>query len=357
MPSFKATLLGIKQSGKTELFHKLSISNYANHKDQAYIPTVGPDVNSLRINNEINQEPLTTLLWDTPGNPRLKSLSVQITVKSDFGLFCIDLSSEMNEEEFNQFESYIQEFRERNPTALLVLVGTKSDIAPVYALQNISDQLSDIPFAKVIATSARDKNGSDELHNFLAAEINQKVARAQALLSVNDIQRAQNRCAQHPSLYQALDKLNRETQHIKPEVARKLEAEALTLINNLFDDETDDKSLCISSFIEKSNLHLNGEYHQLKNAILTVAITVTVTVIAAMIGFGIGFALGAWSGPGAFFAGLAAGTASALAVSGGASLLGLRAFAYTAQRFFQPSPEMESVNEVAQQAQAITHCN
>ena len=357
MPCFKATLLGIKQSGKTQLFNKLSISNYTYRKDQTYIPTVAPDVSSIRINNEINQERLTTLLWDTPGNPRQQSLSTQIAAKSDFGLFCIDLSSEMNEVEFNQFKNYIHEFRERNPTALLVIVGTKSDIAPLNALQNISDQLSDIPFAKVIATSARDKNGSDELHNFLAAEINQKIAQAQALLLVNDIQRAQNRCAQHPSLYQALDKLNRETQHLKPEVTSKLGAEALTLINNLFNDELDDKSLCISLFLEKSNLHLKGEYHQLKNTILNVAITATVTVIVAMIGFGIGFALGAWSGPGAFFAGLAAGSASALAVSGGASLVGLGTLAYTTQRFFQTSPEMDSVNEVAQQAQAITHCN
>ena len=139
-------------------------------------------------------------------------------------------------------------------------------------------------------------------------------------------------------------------QHLDADMIEAIGEEANILLDNLSDASLTDKATSINLFVENSNERLQGKHHSLKNIILSVAITAAVTVMAAMIGFGIGFALGVWSGPGAFFTGLAAGCANALAVAGGASLFGIGTLAYTTHRFFRTTPLQASVNGVAEAA-------
>lgn len=84
-----------------------------------------------------------------------------------------------------------------------------------------------------------------------------------------------------------------------------------------------DKSKPIDNFVTRCGHILNG--HPAKKAmnfVLKLAAVAVITVIAGLIGFGIGFAAGAWSGPGAFFTGLAGGSAAAVAVVAAAGVVG-----------------------------------
>jgi hypothetical protein len=208
----------------------------------------------------------------------------------------------------------------------------------------------------IISTSAQEKNGLQELHDFLTGEakkISQPIKRpccCPQTSPLNAILKARNRCAEESGLYHALDSLNNNMQHMGTEMIEAIGEEANIMLDNLSDPSVTDKATSINLFVENSNERLQGKHHTLKNVILSVAITAAVTIMAAMIGFGIGFALGVWSGPGAFFTGLAAGCANALAVAGGASLFGMGTLAYTAHRFFRTTPVQESIHQVAEAA-------
>ena len=147
-----------------------------------------------------------------------------------------------------------------------------------------------------------------------------------------------------------MDNLNNEARNLPCRVIEDLGAEANSLLDHIQDVSNQDMIASINLFHVHCNELVQGEYYRVINAIWSLTIAATVTVVAAIIGFGIGFALGIWYGPGAFFTGLIAGSASAVTVTGGASLLGLSTLAYTAHAFFKTLPVQEAVNEVVELA-------
>ncbi len=356
MSRFKAVLFGAKKVGKTAINQKLSGLTVS----QRYMPTLGADFNTLKISSHSGIDDIRVALWDTPSDPRFKASYSALSLSDvDLGIYCIDLSEEITEEIIAEIKSSINELHSRNPNAQLILVGTKRDCAREQALETARQKLADISFSKIISTSSYADNGLEELYDYLAKSANDKCIQEKIRLykaneQGNGILFARNLCNAQSELYLALDNLYNQAKDLNSQTSTTLGNITSDLMFNLLNSQVTDKMGAINSFVQQSNELLQNKYSGIVNGILTVAITAVVTVVAALIGFGIGFALGAWSGPGAFFTGLLAGSASALAVAGSSSLVGVGAMAYTAYRFFRPSPVVEAASEVAEKAMTST---
>lgn len=368
----KAFILGAEGVGKTELNKHLCIPGYVNHVDKKYFRSIAPDFHTVGIPDNEGIKQVELSIWDASGNPHFKTSIANIFYSgADFGLFCVDLSQPLNQQTIDEFNTDLTEFRTKNPNALLILVGTKSDIALDDSLQNARQQFAEVPFHAVVTTSAREEGGSRELFNILVSQTAEivRLKKEQELQNELEIIKyieekstilyARNRCSAHSSLYLALEQLNHEAKDLSPRIIKALGLEANALLDQLEDSTLKDKRPCINAFITNCNKEIKGEHYGIKSAVLTFAYTAIVTVIAAMIGFGIGFALGAWSGPGAFFTALAAGGASAVAVITGASICGIGTMGYTAHNFFKTTPVLSSIDQVAEKAneQDLLHFN
>ncbi|MBL7481450.1 Rab family GTPase [Legionella bononiensis] len=358
----KAFIFGAEGVGKTELCKKLTNPQYTNKPDQKYSRSIGPDFNTIEIPNIEGIKKVQLNLWETSGNPKFKNTSPFFLAGSDFGLFCIDLSKPVDQQIIDELNDDLAMFREANPAALLLLVGTKSDEALPNALENAKQQFKQIPFKSAVSTSAREIEGTLELFNLITLETpkialqkqEEELKNAQELIK-NTEQRmtilyARNRCMENSDLYRALDKLNHEAKELSPETIKTLGIETNSLLDKLEDPTIDDKAPCFKTFIANCNRAIKGTHYELKSTLLTFVYAAAVTIIAAVIGFGIGFALGAWSGPGAFFTGLAAGSASAVSVAVGSSLSGAGTLIYSAHHFFKTTTLLSSINQVAEHA-------
>ncbi|RUR20726.1 hypothetical protein ELY21_01180 [Legionella sp. km535] len=360
--NLKAFTFGAEGVGKTELIKKLSNPDYTNQPGQRYNRSIGADFSIIQIPDRegIKKTPLS--LWDMSGNPKFRGISSCFFPNSDFGFACVDLSKPLDQQTIDELNDDLALFRQLNPDALLILVGTKSDAALPNALENAQQQFAPIPFLAAVPTSARNADGSQELLNLITLEARKLVLlrqeeelnKTQELL--NEIEQrktilnARNRCIEDSELYRALDQLNDKAQNLSPEIIKILGIETHNLLDTLEDRTIYDKEPCLKSFVAKCNKAIKGTHYELKSALLALAYAAAVTVIAAVIGFGIGFALGAWTGPGALFTGLAAGSASAVSVAVGASVSGTGTLIYAAHHFFKPTPLLNSINHVAQHA-------
>ncbi|WP_162264382.1 Rab family GTPase [Legionella quateirensis] len=358
----KAFIFGAEGVGKTELCKKLTKPQYTNKPHQKYSRTIGPDFNTIEIPDIEGIKKVQLNIWETSGNPKLKNNTPFFLPGSNFGLFCIDLSKPVDQQIIKELNDDLATFREANPAALLILVGTKRDEALPNALENAKQQFEQIPFISAVSTSARETNGALELVKVITLETpkiaqqkqEEELKKAQEL--INDVEQrktilhARNRCTEDSDVYRALDKLNLEAKDLSPETIKALGIETNSLLDKLEDPTIDDKEPCFKTFIANCNRAVKGTHYELKSALLTLVYAAAVTVIAAVIGFGIGFALGSWSGPGAFFTGLAAGSASAVSVAVGSSLSGAGTLIYSAHHFFKTTPVLSSINQVAEHA-------
>lgn len=364
MKKLKAFIFGDEQIGKSELVKKLLSSDYINSDEHQYKPTIGTYYSQLIIIDD-GEEDIQIELCDMGGQIKFKSLTNIYSEKSDFGIYCIDLTRKIDETQIKIIKADIERFKEYSPDAQMVLVGTKSDIARPDALTKAREILADIPFKKAIPASSRTVNGTKVLYTLLRSESRQKKLPSPKeyvdFFNISNlIIKARNRCVEDSTLYTALNHLNYNARQLPFHIIEGLGLEANTLIDHLENTYLVDKTKVIDSFIQKSNQWIRGEDYVLKSIIQAVAISALITVITAIIGFGIGFGLGLWSGPGAFFTGLAAGCAAALEVTGSASLLGLGTLSCTTYMFFKTTPLLESVKNVAQKAtedQPLLECS
>ena len=349
MIALNVFIFGCEQSGKTELLKQLSSPEYLSPSEHQYQPTIGIYYTTLTIPYEANQENITLTLGDMGGQDRFNA--DEVLTDMDFGLYCIDLSKEIDEIKLKEIKNDIKKFKGINPNAQLILVGTKADVALSNALNNALQQLEDFTFAATVSTSAREVRGSRKLYNALCTEAHKKLRPSEEdyrsfYNPLNRIQQARNRCIADSNLYNALENLNNKASNLPSHLIEALGAEANILLDHIQDASNPDMTSSINLFHENCNELVQGKYHAVINAIWTLTITAAVTIIAGIIGFGIGFSVGLWSGPGAFFTGLITGCSSSVAVAGGASLFGLGTLAYTAHTFFKTTPVEEAVNEI-----------
>src|SRR5579872_4677637 len=110
----KIIVFGDKNIGKTQLINRLIGQEY----NSIYKTTTGMNFFTIK------KEGLTLQFWDSSGDEQYKSLNKNYYNKSQIGLYCIDLSNEINTLQIN---NDIKEFKAQSPDAQLLLIGTKGD--------------------------------------------------------------------------------------------------------------------------------------------------------------------------------------------------------------------------------------
>lgn len=115
---FKIILLGDKHVGKSTLLQNLMNEVYADD----YCETLGVD---LREKFLILSKKLVKLrIWDASGSPRLNHLVLPYLSQTNGALICFDLTDLRS---LYVAKSYIEQFREHQKEAPVILVGCKSD--------------------------------------------------------------------------------------------------------------------------------------------------------------------------------------------------------------------------------------
>lgn len=312
---YKVVVFG--KSGKTKLAHKVAQKKI--DFEEASPPTLSVDFFSRDLDSNN-----TVAIWDISGDERFKQINPYYYKGADVGVFCIDLTEEIDEQELIKS---IQEFRKFAPLAPIICVGTKSDLPDANRdrLEKINPK---VLFANFIITSAKNGENVEELFNLIRIHCESKL-----LLSWTEAV---------IKLKESVNNLpNKKNALIDIELG---ELSKIILANSNSSKVTPkDKAEAIKRFTKNCEIILEGESPSVLKAVLAVAAAAIVLTVTALIGFSIGVAYSWWTGPGAFFAGILSGYTAAVTVASSSVVSGLIAGGLTAYGLFKPSKEMEAL--------------
>ncbi|CAM2837425.1 Rho GTPase (Miro-like) [Legionella steigerwaltii] len=314
---YKVVVFGKQGSGKTRLNHKIAQKEIDFEEDLA--PTLSVDFLSRKIdsNNVVD-------LWDISGEERFKQINPYYYKGADVGVFCVDLTEEIKEQEIT---SRIQEFRQFAPLVPIICVGTKSDSsrANSNALEKIKSKEL---FTNFIITSANNGDNVEALFDLIRTHCEGKL-----LLSWSE----------------AVTKLKKSIISL-PKAKNTLIGIELDELSNIILNKTGvpsvtpkEKAAAIEKFTKNCEIILGDEHPNVLKAVLAVAAAAIVLTVTALIGFAIGVAYSWWTGPGAFFAGLLSGYTAAVTVASSSALSGVITGGITAYGLFKPSTEVEAL--------------
>lgn len=301
---------GQAQAGKTQLIHQ-TFKTGKNFSDN-YIATIGNDSFDTKYDE--------MMVWDTAGKESLEDINRTPFHEAHIAVYCVDLSQPIDN---SAIEIDINNFRNENKTATLILVGTKADL-----VEDANEKLASISVdvKTGIVTSATIKEGTDELYK-------QLVELSQQKLFLPD------------NIKNTITSLKNAAKNLSSKKKDKLYVQIETLETALRNESIKDKTEAIQTFSKNCHEILEGKHPTIINAVLSVVAAVVVTIFVAALGFGIGFALGAWTGPGALFTGLAV---AGLVVSSGAA--GAAVGGLTAYGLFRQSPISAAVDKLVDEA-------
>ncbi|MCW8443688.1 GTP-binding protein [Fluoribacter gormanii] len=317
---YKVVFFGKSGSGKTQLHRIAGLQNF--------VENVRPTIAADFLTREINSDD-SVLLWDTSGAERYKAMSHMFFRGAVVGVFCIDLTEEINEQEIIKS---IEEFRHFVPNAPIICVGTKLD-SPEADKKALDKIKSKVLFADFITTSASTGENVEDLFKLIC-----KHCGANLLLSwkeaVATLQKSLNELPQKKGIL-INEKLTTLADVIlgkpgNPSASPRLKAKA------------------IEDFTNQCKTILKDEHSDAFKAVLSIAAAAVVLTVTAIIGFSIGVACSWWTGPGAFFAGLASGYTAAVAVASSSTVFGALAGGITAYGLFKPPKEIQAINEFAE---------
>jgi len=310
---YKVVIFG--KSGKTKLVHKLAQTKIDFAEETS--PTLSVEFFSRQMdsNNIVD-------LWDISGEERFKQINPYYYKGADVGLYCIDLTEEINEQELIKS---IQQFRQFAPLAPIICVGTKSD-SPKANLNALKQINSKELFANFITTSAKNEENIEELFDLIRAQCEAKllISWAEAVIKLKEG-------------IKNLPKIKKSLMDIELDELSKIILDLKATPKN--------KAKAIESFIKNSDIILAGENPNILKAALSVAAAAIVLIVTALIGFTIGVACSWWTGPGAFFAGILSGYTAAVTVASSSVMSGVIAGGVTAYGLFKPSKEMEALDK------------
>lgn len=313
---YRVVLFGKARSGKTQLAQRMTSGKFDVKEDSAIIAV-------QFFKKEIDSQ-RTLDLWVVKGDKLFNELYPFVYKGSDIGVYCIDLSENINEDEIIQS---IQSFRQFAPNAPIICVGTKSDSSKANqnALENIKSKEL---FSSFIYTSAKDGDNVQDLYQLIIKLCDNKL--------ISQWQRA---------VAKLKDSLTRLPKHRTD----LLKNELSVLEKSILSDDSQLKPIhrlqSIEKFTNNCEKILEGKNSKIFDAILSVAAAATVLAVTALIGFAMGVALGWWTGPGAFIMGILSGYTAATAVAGSSTVLGAVAGGVSAYRLFKPSKEINALNE------------
>ncbi len=130
--TYKLTLLGDAQVGKTAFFKKLSGGTFGNT-----VSTIGVDRKTLNLdnlevtfNNKLEKRSFDITLYDTAGQERFRSITKSYINKTDGIILMYDIT---NRESFDHIESWLDSIIDtlsdwKENKYLIVLLGNKADL-------------------------------------------------------------------------------------------------------------------------------------------------------------------------------------------------------------------------------------
>lgn len=314
-------------SGKSSLLAQLTPSI-----DEQQIITYIPK-RTLQRPHSFDTVPMTMCFYDKPD--RESNSQFWERNKVDISIYCIDSSHVLNEWRIQQINEDIALFKKNNPNTRLIVALTKSDSAVDNAFETLRKAVLPIP---TVATSVKD------------LEIEKLWEQLDTISIILKMENMRNQFPKQSNMYTLLDNFNRELQRLPFSTRVALASEVEILLNPTQESGVQKP---IESFLERCDEIVCGKYSTIENILISIAIAAAVFILAAFMGFFMGFSLGAWTGPGAFFTGLAVGGMSAVAVVAGAPLLGLSALGVSAHTLFKPLSVEIAYNEIAVEARAL----
>jgi small GTP-binding protein len=343
----KVVFFGSEESGKSCLLERFARPN--SKFREFYEMTTGANFISKRYPTG----ELVLQCWDTAGVHRFRVLLPGYFRNAKIGVYCVDLTKPLEESKIKQD---IDDFLSRALGGSVILVGTKSDL-PQANREGFNNLALTYPYDSFVV-STKNREGIDTLFERIYALGKQPTNDRSDLGSVISevapsgyslIDSAIERLDQNTSLFEAVSNLKTVIASLPDEKRSSICREVFALVNAL-QSKSDSHNLekAIKDFEKNCNRHLAGKHPVLMaiaKAVAVVVIAALVTVIAGLVGFGIGFAAGAWTGPGAFITGLAAGGAAASAVLGSSGAVGVVATAVSAYGLFKKSPLEKSVQK------------
>lgn len=326
----KVGIWGGLQSGKTSLFWQLA-------------PTISSQpasfIRKRRVQRSLENdaEVLNMSFYDKPDHETNSEFWQNNEV--DVSIYCIDVSRELNQTRIDQINYDIEQFSKRNPKTRLIVAATQNNIISNAAFDTLKKIVHPIP------TVTTPELGQDPVALWEQLD---------TIALILKMESKRNAFPTTSNLYKLLDNFNHELLHLPLPTRVALIREVETLVNALVAPQREATEHSIESFLENCDDIVCGKYSVVKNILISIAIAAAVFIFAAGMGFLMGFSLGAWTGPGAFFTGLAVGSISAIAVVVGAPVLGIGAFGVSAHTLFKPLPVETAYNEIALAARAFS---
>lgn len=344
MSKTKAVIFGPLQSGKTALF------NYINEPDDPFYQTE----TTVRWTYTPLKKDETVELWD------IRTDDLEMLQGSAIGIYCVDLSTPWNQTKKTQIDQDIKLFKNWNPNAHIMLVGTMLDKA-LEETEKAFDQLplftEGVTYNDLFKISAKEKQGLDKLYTKLRELIPSLSSAMPEKAPINDdigqdpipgeLSQALAMLQPDTVLHDQLTLLAKQLAQVSEEKRAAIGREALQLVTGLLDDKIanpetvfNTKVTLTQNFETNCKAHLAGSHPVLKTIGKTVgaiAVSTTVMLLVAA-GFMACMALGI----------CAVGLVPVVAAASTALVLGATAGGLTAYGLFKPSPEFKAVQAVAQ---------
>jgi small GTP-binding protein len=336
----KVILVGATGSGKTTLLKKMGGQAFS----PDYAPTLGAEFKML--SKEEDGLRLALQCWDLCGDPKFDKMMQNFASRSHAILFCIDLSKPWDKENIRERIQHLRQIAELD--APIFLVGTKNDIAEKTISEEELTAFAQELRCEALITSAQSGEKVEELlRRLYQMDKVGQMPRPLITLLTSPFDRPPVLSPLEEALADLKDAVNTIPKPQRPKINKKIQA----LERCLMGSGTAQEKL---SAIEDFDLFCRANTNQSRfhHAACTFCWAAAVTLLAATIGFCIGFALGCWTGPGAFFTGLAAGTTAAsvvAGVSGGiGTFIGLRAFS-----LYRPAPLKGAITKLHEEASKL----
>lgn len=349
-------MLGKTGAGKTQIAMGLIQKKVT----QPLLPTKG--IQTLRHESE----GITLVVTDPTGKDDFPNTRRSLYKDQAFILYCADLSTILDEDDQQKVKKELDLYRSQNPNGKVVLVGTHADQCknPLETLKNLENDLRDLgvtidhktleieELQRILIPSLAKKEDLTE-----QSDVSEKAVKSSLKTDDPSVKEADNAIKRETSedsiFIEAKKKLLTALKDLPEEKKQIIEKKLKHLEGRLNNEKLSSRTIegLINSFVQTSHKTLQGEHPNVMKALLGFAAAIIVTLLAGIVGFSIGFAAGIWSGPGAFFTGLAAGEAAALATAGACVSSGLVAGGLTAWGMFRPSKEVTAVDEFAKTIQ------
>ena len=201
IPSYKVLIIGDPGIGKTSLIHRYIYNEFKEHNES----TIGLDFQEKTVQVS-PEDKIILIIWDTAGSEKFHSIAQNFFTNCDGIILCFDTTDKKTFENLESWINYINEYieikdnytdnnhnnnkkKDKNEEEeeeeeekewmdddqfkpIIILAGTKSDLKTEEIITNEEiKRFTKIIKCEYFETSAKNKNGVEDLFFFMAKEL------------------------------------------------------------------------------------------------------------------------------------------------------------------------------------------